>query len=138
MPGESLDVESDTLCILFDRLTGTIASTHRVITLTGGEAPDQAGIEATARELAVRRGRDVIALDALHVAGHAMDQIGVYTVKVDTRELVFQTLKDAGIDIDLGGTLSGVLGAPVGGILGGGLDPGNIPGGMGGSAGFGS
>lgn len=85
MPGESLQVASDTLCVLFDRRTGTIAFTHRVITLTGGETRDQAAIEATAREPAARGGEDVTALNALHVAGDAMRELGLYSVNVDTR-----------------------------------------------------
>lgn len=100
-PFEEMQVESDTLCVLYDRDTGKIALTHRVITLAGGEVRDQASIETAARDLAAGRGRDVAALEALHTGGDTMDQPGVYSVKVRTGELLFQTFEEAGIDLGI-------------------------------------
>src|SRR5215213_3918219 len=110
--GDIGQVEVDTLCVLFDAVTGKIQYTHQVITLTGGTHPEPAQIESTARKLAEAAGKKLANPGVLHLDGHAMDAPGVYIVDVVTKGLVFKTLEEAG----LGGLLHGTLPAG-GGIL---------------------
>jgi hypothetical protein len=96
--GERVQVEKETMVVLYDPGTGKIAHVHHVVTTRGGRHPDGPEIERAAQEhaqeAASRRGvARPKKLSALHVDPRSFELNVPY--KVDTKTLALVRLKAA-------------------------------------------
>jgi hypothetical protein len=86
--GGTLPVKSSKACVVYDADTGQIHHIHGVITLVGGREATEHESEARAMALLEAKGRKTSALQALHVAGDAIEPHRRYAVEPKTRQLI--------------------------------------------------
>lgn len=82
-----IQVEADSVCVLFDSSTGDVRHIHRVVTLPGGERLSKETIEQRARSLAKQAGTEVDRLEAIHVKPKAVEVQGCFRVNLRSRKL---------------------------------------------------
>ena len=86
--GEAVAVSSERLCVVYERSSGEIVHTHRVVTLEGGREPDEDEMAAYAVSLASRRRGSEDGLETLHVASDALQPGRRYRVEHEHKRLV--------------------------------------------------
>ncbi len=90
------EVQSDRACVVYDPETGRIHHVHRVVTLRGGAEPQPHEIEARARELATKKGKDALRLKTLMVAPENLRSGAKHRIDVKTNSLVSEPITHEG------------------------------------------
>lgn len=67
-------------CAIYDPADSSVQLVHTVVRIGGGKAPDQAAVEAEAREILTTVKRDRPGLSTLHVREDAVSPGGPYRV----------------------------------------------------------
>ena len=83
------EVEADSTCVIYERGTGRIRHTHRVVTLRGGQRRDEEELVREAREqFRLAGGEGGEELNDLVVDSGALDMPGIVSVEPTTGELM--------------------------------------------------
>lgn len=67
-------------CAIYDPADSSVQLVHTVVRIGAGKAPDQAAVEAEAREILATFKRDRPGLNALHVKEDALSSGGPYRI----------------------------------------------------------
>ena len=96
--GSTLPIRSIKACVVYDTTSGQIHHQHRVLTLEGGDEPEESAMErdALARVEARRSGHPGGTLAVLHLAHDAMSAGRRYRVDVSKKVLVTDTTGGSG------------------------------------------
>ena len=86
--GVAVAVISERLCVVYERSSGEIVHTHRVVTLEGGHEPSDDEMAAYAVSLASRRRGSTERLETLHVASDALQPGRRYRIEHEHKRLV--------------------------------------------------
>ena len=86
--GGTVPVKSSTACVVYDTDTGQVHHIRRVVTLKGGREPTEQENEARVMALLAAKGWKTSKLQALHLAGDAIEEHRRYAVEPKTQQLI--------------------------------------------------